>query len=83
VHQNKVNLWQNILRMIIIIVMSNAIIAVAGPPGSGKTTWICQNFMLQAPESVLYGLPPTFAWRLSRGLEFAERADDPTHISER
>lgn len=29
------------------------------------------------------GLPPIFAWRLARGLEFAERADDPTHICER
>jgi diadenosine tetraphosphatase ApaH/serine/threonine PP2A family protein phosphatase len=29
------------------------------------------------------GLPPIFAWRLERGLEFAERADDPTHVCER
>ncbi|NJK39968.1 MAG: metallophosphoesterase family protein [Oscillatoriales cyanobacterium RM2_1_1] len=29
------------------------------------------------------GLPPIFAWRLARGLEFAEKADDPTHICER
>ncbi|NJL21235.1 MAG: metallophosphoesterase family protein, partial [Leptolyngbyaceae cyanobacterium SM1_3_5] len=29
------------------------------------------------------GLPPIFAWRLAKGLEFAERADDPTHICER
>jgi diadenosine tetraphosphatase ApaH/serine/threonine PP2A family protein phosphatase len=29
------------------------------------------------------GLPPIFAWRLARGLEFAERADDPTHTCER
>ncbi|WP_017305169.1 metallophosphoesterase family protein [Spirulina subsalsa] len=29
------------------------------------------------------GLPPIFAWRLARGLEFAERADDPSHICER
>ena len=29
------------------------------------------------------GLPPIFAWRLANGLEFAERADDPTHICER
>jgi diadenosine tetraphosphatase ApaH/serine/threonine PP2A family protein phosphatase len=26
------------------------------------------------------GLPAIFAWRLAHGLEFAERADDPTHI---
>jgi diadenosine tetraphosphatase ApaH/serine/threonine PP2A family protein phosphatase len=29
------------------------------------------------------GLPPIFAWRLARGLEFAEKADDPTHVCER
>ena len=29
------------------------------------------------------GLPPVFAWRLSKGLEYAERADDPTHVCER
>jgi Cobalamin synthesis protein cobW C-terminal domain len=59
VHQNEVNLWQNVLRMIIIIVMNNAIIAVAGLPGAGKTAWICQNFMLRAPESVFYFCPGT------------------------
>lgn len=29
------------------------------------------------------GLPPIFAWRLAQGLEFAEKADDPSHICER
>ncbi len=29
------------------------------------------------------GLPPIFAWRLANGLEYAEKADDPTHICER
>jgi diadenosine tetraphosphatase ApaH/serine/threonine PP2A family protein phosphatase len=29
------------------------------------------------------GLPPIFAWRLSQGLEFAEKADDPTHVCDR
>ena len=29
------------------------------------------------------GLPPIFAWRLAKGMEFAERADDPTHVCER
>jgi diadenosine tetraphosphatase ApaH/serine/threonine PP2A family protein phosphatase len=28
------------------------------------------------------GLPPIFAWRLARRIEFAERADDPTHVCE-
>jgi len=29
------------------------------------------------------GLPAIFAWRLARGLEFAEKADDPTHVCAR
>jgi diadenosine tetraphosphatase ApaH/serine/threonine PP2A family protein phosphatase len=29
------------------------------------------------------GLPKIFAWRLAHGLEFAERADDPTHVCTR
>ena len=29
------------------------------------------------------GLPKIFAWRLSQGLEYAERAEDPSHICER
>jgi len=29
------------------------------------------------------GLPAIFAWRLSKGLEYAEKADDPTHVCER
>ncbi len=29
------------------------------------------------------GLPPIFAWRLSQGLEFAELAEDPTHVCAR
>jgi diadenosine tetraphosphatase ApaH/serine/threonine PP2A family protein phosphatase len=29
------------------------------------------------------GLPAIFAWRLAKGLEFAERADDPTHACQR
>jgi hypothetical protein len=39
--------------------MDKAIIAVAGPPGAGKTAWICQNLMLRAPESALYFCPGT------------------------
>jgi diadenosine tetraphosphatase ApaH/serine/threonine PP2A family protein phosphatase len=34
-------------------------------------------------EIIEVGLPPIFAWRLARGLEFAEKADDPTHICQR
>jgi diadenosine tetraphosphatase ApaH/serine/threonine PP2A family protein phosphatase len=29
------------------------------------------------------GLPPIFAWRLARGMEFAEKAEDPTHVCQR
>ena len=29
------------------------------------------------------GLPSIFAWRLAQEMEFAERADDPTHVCER
>jgi diadenosine tetraphosphatase ApaH/serine/threonine PP2A family protein phosphatase len=29
------------------------------------------------------GLPSIFAWRLAKGLEYAEKADDPSHICER
>lgn len=29
------------------------------------------------------GLPPIFAWRLAQGLEYAEKADDPTHVCAR
>lgn len=29
------------------------------------------------------GLPPIFAWRLSRGLEFAEKAEDANHVCQR
>lgn len=29
------------------------------------------------------GLPAIFAWRLARGMEFAERADDPSHVCQR
>jgi diadenosine tetraphosphatase ApaH/serine/threonine PP2A family protein phosphatase len=29
------------------------------------------------------GLPKIFAWRLAQGLEYAERAEDPSHICER
>jgi diadenosine tetraphosphatase ApaH/serine/threonine PP2A family protein phosphatase len=34
-------------------------------------------------EIIEVGLPSIFAWRLANGLEFAEKADDPTHVCER
>jgi Cobalamin synthesis protein cobW C-terminal domain len=57
-HLKPVNLWQNNLRMIIIILMSRAIVAVAGPPGSGKTTWICQNLLQRASEASIFYVCP-------------------------
>lgn len=41
------------------------------------------DYQLTCAAIIEKGLPPIFAWRLSRGLEFAERADDPTHVCER
>ena len=32
---------------------------------------------------VAAGLPPLFAWRLRHGFEYAERADDASHVCER
>jgi len=32
---------------------------------------------------IALGLPPIFAWRLAQGMEFAERADDPSHVCQR
>ena len=29
------------------------------------------------------GLPDVFAWRLSHGFEYAERAEDASHVCER
>ena len=29
------------------------------------------------------GLPPIFAWRLKNGFEFAEQAEDASHVCER
>jgi Cobalamin synthesis protein cobW C-terminal domain len=40
--------------MIIIMTMDSTIVAVAGPPGSGKTTWIRQDALGRSPESFLY-----------------------------
>lgn len=41
------------------------------------------DYQLTCAAIIDKGLPPIFAWRLARGLEFAERADDPSHICER
>jgi len=40
-------------------------------------------YQLTCEAIVNKGLPEIFAWRLARGLEYAEKADDPTHICER
>lgn len=41
------------------------------------------NYQLTCKAIVEKGLPPIFAWRLARGLEYAEKADDPTHVCQR
>ena len=41
------------------------------------------NYQLTCAAIIQKGLPSIFAWRLSQGLEFAERADDPAHVCER
>jgi diadenosine tetraphosphatase ApaH/serine/threonine PP2A family protein phosphatase len=41
------------------------------------------NYQKTCADIIEKGLPPIFAWRLARGMEFAERADDPTHVCER
>ncbi len=41
------------------------------------------NYQRTCAAIIDQGLPPIFAWRLARGLEFAERADDPNHVCQR
>jgi diadenosine tetraphosphatase ApaH/serine/threonine PP2A family protein phosphatase len=41
------------------------------------------DYQITCAAIVEKGLPEIFAWRLSQGLEYAERADDPSHICER
>lgn len=38
------------------------------------------NYQKTCAAIIEQGLPAIFAWRLSQGLEYAERADDPTHV---
>jgi Cobalamin synthesis protein cobW C-terminal domain len=45
--------------IIIITIMNNTIVAVAGPPGSGKTSWIRQDALTRSAESFLYFCPGT------------------------
>ena len=41
------------------------------------------NYRQTCQAIIEQGLPKIFAWRLAQGLEFAERAEDPTHVCER
>jgi diadenosine tetraphosphatase ApaH/serine/threonine PP2A family protein phosphatase len=41
------------------------------------------NYQKTCAAIIEKGLPAIFAWRLAHGLEYAERADDPTHICTR
>jgi diadenosine tetraphosphatase ApaH/serine/threonine PP2A family protein phosphatase len=44
---------------------------------------VTYNYQKTCTAIIERGLPAIFAWRLARGLEFAERADDPTHVCTR
>ncbi|MDM9381993.1 metallophosphoesterase family protein [Chlorogloeopsis sp. ULAP01] len=41
------------------------------------------NYQKTCAAIIEKGLPTIFAWRLAHGLEYAERADDPTHVCTR
>ncbi|AUT00270.1 metallophosphatase family protein [Nostoc sp. CENA543] len=41
------------------------------------------NYQKTCAAIIEKGLPAIFAWRLAQGLEYAERADDPTHVCTR
>lgn len=41
------------------------------------------NYQKTCAAIIEKGLPAIFAWRLAHGLEYAERADDPTHVCTR
>ncbi len=41
------------------------------------------DYQLTCQAIIDKGLPAIFAWRLAQGLEYAERAEDPTHVCER
>ncbi|MDY6940968.1 MAG: metallophosphoesterase family protein [Cyanobacteriota bacterium] len=41
------------------------------------------DYELTCAAIIAKGLPSIFAWRLARGMEFAERADDPSHVCQR
>ncbi|OJJ12534.1 hypothetical protein BI308_25595 [Roseofilum reptotaenium AO1-A] len=41
------------------------------------------DYQQTCADIIAKGLPPIFAWRLARGMEFAERADDPSHVCQR
>ena len=44
---------------------------------------VAYDYEKTCADIIAKGLPPIFAWRLARGMEFAERADDPSHVCQR
>ncbi|MEA5620316.1 metallophosphoesterase family protein [Cronbergia sp. UHCC 0137] len=48
-----------------------------------KLREVAYNYQKTCAAIIEKGLPAIFAWRLSQGLEYAERADDPTHVCTR
>lgn len=48
-----------------------------------KLREVAYNYQKTCAAIIEKGLPTIFAWRLAHGLEYAERADDPTHVCTR
>ncbi|MCM0592998.1 MAG: metallophosphoesterase family protein [Gloeotrichia echinulata DVL01] len=48
-----------------------------------KLREVAYNYQQTCAAIIEKGLPAIFAWRLAQGLEYAERADDPTHVCTR
>lgn len=48
-----------------------------------KLREVAYNYQQTCAAIIDKGLPAIFAWRLAQGLEYAERADDPTHVCTR
>jgi diadenosine tetraphosphatase ApaH/serine/threonine PP2A family protein phosphatase len=44
---------------------------------------VAYNYQKTCAAIIDKGLPAIFAWRLAQGLEYAEKADDPTHVCTR
>jgi nucleoside-triphosphatase THEP1 len=50
---------------------------------SAQTESIEYDYQKTCAAIIEKGLPAIFAWRLARGIEFAEKAEAPTHVCTR